>query len=241
MDGMKLLKYARDNDLEVSADGDRLKIRGPKKADKLARFLLAHKADVLAVLQASTLSTVYETHKTLDTEAGAAQADNPETGETAPRRDMPDPGNVQCRFCLECSRVTAGGMADCARGILNGDYPADQWHICLLFRPDPGQKAVFRKLREALLMAAWTFPSEGEAAAPTTAQLHDRATPSPPRLQAAELIREARRAGDRGRAIAMRDTWRERLAICEIDGSLPTEDAQRISLKELCNTYLTWR
>ncbi len=55
---------------------------------------------------------------------------------------------------------------------------------------------------------------------------------------AARMIREARRGsarrdGDVGRAVAMRDAWRERLAICTVDGELPVWDAERIALDEL--------
>jgi hypothetical protein len=100
-----------------------------------------------------------------------------------------------------------------------GTVRPDEWHYCADYRGP------------TLRGEPWLRPQ--------TAPLG--ATPSPPRLQAAELIRDARRAGDRGRAIAMRDAWRERLAICEIDGSLPTENAQQIALKELYNMYLTWR
>ena len=48
----------------------------------------------------------------------------------------------------------------------------------------------------------------------------------------AQLIRDARRI-DAGRAVAMRDAWRERLAICTVDGGLTSEDAEEICLAEL--------
>jgi hypothetical protein len=50
---------------------------------------------------------------------------------------------------------------------------------------------------------------------------------------AARLIREARRGGDVGRAVALRDAWRQRLAICTIDGGLSERDAERVALDEL--------
>lgn len=60
------------------------------------------------------------------------------------------------------------------------------------------------------------------------------------RLRAAELIRDARRHDIRGRtaeAVAMRDAWRERLAICTIDssggGGLTEDHAERVALDEL--------
>ena len=50
MDGMILLEEARAAGLSVTADGDRLRIRGPRRADPVARRLLAHKPDVLSAL-----------------------------------------------------------------------------------------------------------------------------------------------------------------------------------------------
>ena len=52
---------------------------------------------------------------------------------------------------------------------------------------------------------------------------------------AARLIRDARRGGGDWRAIALRDAWRERLAICTLDGGIPLADAERIALGELRN------
>ena len=52
------------------------------------------------------------------------------------------------------------------------------------------------------------------------------------RHRAAQLIREARRS-DHSRAVAMRDTWRERVAICTLEGGLTQEDAERIALAEI--------
>lgn len=53
----------------------------------------------------------------------------------------------------------------------------------------------------------------------------------------AELIRHARRC-QAGEAVTMRDAWRERLAICTIDGGLAEDDAKRIALAELEETTL---
>jgi hypothetical protein len=50
MDGLSLLEEARGAGLRVAAEGDRLVIRGPKTAEPVARRLLAHKAEMLAVL-----------------------------------------------------------------------------------------------------------------------------------------------------------------------------------------------
>ena len=52
MDGLTLLADARFAGLTVTADGDRLVIRGPASADAEARLLLANKGAVLAALAA---------------------------------------------------------------------------------------------------------------------------------------------------------------------------------------------
>lgn len=51
MDGVALLSEARDAGLDVLADGERLVVRGPRRAEPVARMLLDHKADVLAALR----------------------------------------------------------------------------------------------------------------------------------------------------------------------------------------------
>lgn len=50
---------------------------------------------------------------------------------------------------------------------------------------------------------------------------------------AARLIRDARRGGDAERAVTLRDAWRERLAICTVDGGIPLADAEPLALDEL--------
>ena len=50
MDGLTLLRRARDAGLAVAADGDKLVIRRPKRAEPVARLLIEHKPDVLAAL-----------------------------------------------------------------------------------------------------------------------------------------------------------------------------------------------
>lgn len=50
---------------------------------------------------------------------------------------------------------------------------------------------------------------------------------------AARLIRAARRGGNVERAVALRDAWQERLAICTVDGDLSIRDAEAVALDEL--------
>ena len=57
--------------------------------------------------------------------------------------------------------------------------------------------------------------------------------PNSARDEAARLIRDARRGGDIGRAATLLDAWRERLAICTMDGAIPLADAERVALDEL--------
>ena len=50
MDGLSLLRQAEEAGLAVALDGGRLVIRGSKRAEPVARLLIEHKPDVLAVL-----------------------------------------------------------------------------------------------------------------------------------------------------------------------------------------------
>jgi hypothetical protein len=50
MDGLMLLRRARDAGLKVEAAGDKLMVRGPKRAEAVVKLLAQHKAEVLAVL-----------------------------------------------------------------------------------------------------------------------------------------------------------------------------------------------
>jgi hypothetical protein len=58
MDALTLLQQARAAGLTVRAQGDRLCIRGPRRAEALARRPLDHKAAVLAALAADAPVTV---------------------------------------------------------------------------------------------------------------------------------------------------------------------------------------
>jgi hypothetical protein len=50
MDGVTLLRRARDAGLAVLAEGDKLVIRGPRRAEPVARLLIEHKPAVMAAL-----------------------------------------------------------------------------------------------------------------------------------------------------------------------------------------------
>jgi hypothetical protein len=50
MDGLILLRRAQDAGLAVAAEGDKLVIRGPKRAEPVALLLLEYKPEVMAAL-----------------------------------------------------------------------------------------------------------------------------------------------------------------------------------------------
>ena len=54
MDGMTLIKEARSVGLTVTAEGDRLVIRGPKSAEPVARRLIENKPVVMQALASSS-------------------------------------------------------------------------------------------------------------------------------------------------------------------------------------------
>jgi hypothetical protein len=50
VDGLMLLRQARQAGLRVGADGDRLVVEGPRRLESMARTLLAEKPEVLRAL-----------------------------------------------------------------------------------------------------------------------------------------------------------------------------------------------
>jgi hypothetical protein len=55
MDGLTLLRRAYDAGLRIEAAGDKLLIRGPKRAESVVHLLAEHKAEVLEALAASPM------------------------------------------------------------------------------------------------------------------------------------------------------------------------------------------
>lgn len=53
MDGLTLLRDARAAGLSVRAEGERLVIRGPRRAEPVVHVLIAHKRDIMAALAPS--------------------------------------------------------------------------------------------------------------------------------------------------------------------------------------------
>ena len=53
MDAVALLDRAQEAGLHIESKGDRLLIRGPKRAEAVVKLLAEHKAEVLAALSPS--------------------------------------------------------------------------------------------------------------------------------------------------------------------------------------------
>ena len=58
-------------------------------------------------------------------------------------------------------------------------------------------------------------------------------SPNEARQRAGAAIRQARRRGQRDRAIALRDSWAERLAVCTVAGGLNQSEAERTAAEEV--------
>lgn len=67
----------------------------------------------------------------------------------------------------------------------------------------------------------------------TVIDVHD--DPTWRRREAARLIRQARDRGHHRQAVALRDCWRERVAICTVTGGLAVPAAERIAADELAD------
>jgi hypothetical protein len=52
----------------------------------------------------------------------------------------------------------------------------------------------------------------------------------------AKAIRDARATGNHDRAIALGDAWRERIAICIVDGGLGIAEAEMVASEEIQGT-----
>ena len=71
MDAVELLRRAQEVGLRVEPMGDRLVVRGPKRAEAVVELLAAHKAEVLAALApASTSKCTDQDAAVAATEAG---------------------------------------------------------------------------------------------------------------------------------------------------------------------------
>ena len=100
MDGLSLLRRARDAGLRVEAAGDKLLIRGPKRAEPVVKLLAEHKPEVLAALALTPGFTVVPL-----TDAEPA-LDQPCT---VRRGRVQELDRVFLHFCCQCGRFGAFG------------------------------------------------------------------------------------------------------------------------------------
>jgi hypothetical protein len=108
MDAVTLLRRAKDAGLRVEQLGDKLVVRGPKRAEKFVKLLAKHKLEVLAALSDTELlapSPWFE--RAIPTTGGEPGLEQP----CVARR-----GRVQklergfLHFCIECGRFGAFGF-----------------------------------------------------------------------------------------------------------------------------------
>jgi hypothetical protein len=111
MDGLTLLRRAHNAGLRVEAAGNKLLIRGPKRAELVVKLLAEHKAEVLAALAdtahaAQLLAPSRRFERVVPPAEGEPGLEQP----CAARR-----GRVQeleaafLHFCVECGRFAAFG------------------------------------------------------------------------------------------------------------------------------------
>jgi hypothetical protein len=115
MDALTLLRKAHDVGLRLEAAGDKLVIRGPKRAEPVVKLLAQHKRQVLAALAAGALPT---NHSNAEPPLAWFEGAIP-PAECEPSLEQPCAarrGRVQelesgafLHFCFRCGRFAAFG------------------------------------------------------------------------------------------------------------------------------------
>ena len=100
MDGVALLRAAEDAGLVVRAEGDRLVISGPSRAERVARDLMARKGEIIDVLRDRAL---YPEHVA---EFSAYSEPSPDTPPTRP---------CYCCGSTRFWKLRSGGQWTCPR------------------------------------------------------------------------------------------------------------------------------
>jgi hypothetical protein len=133
MDGLSLLRCARNAGLRVEAAGEKLLIRGPRRAEPMVKLLADHKAAVLAVL-ASTVDSALEPVRWFERTVPVAECEPGLEQPCAARR-----GRVQeldraiLHFCCQCGAYAPFGFGVRLRAGQSG-----QWY-CFDHRPRPSR------------------------------------------------------------------------------------------------------
>jgi len=129
MDGLTLLRRAYDAGLRLEAAGDKLVVRGPKRAERVVKLLFQNKAEVLAALA----NTVHDTNLlapwfdrviSVKGEPGLERPCVTRRGRVEERQD-----GLFLHFCAECGAWGAFGY-----GVNQGGGRLGRW-FCATHRP----------------------------------------------------------------------------------------------------------
>jgi hypothetical protein len=103
MGSVTLLDEARAANLQVQADGEVLRIRGPRSSEAVAQRLIQHKAEVLAWLSANDPSVLWR--------VAAMRSRLPKHGPIPflVAREAP----VRAGHCLSCGETLRGALGRC--------------------------------------------------------------------------------------------------------------------------------
>jgi DNA-binding transcriptional MerR regulator len=129
MDGVSLIRRARDAGLRLEVARNALKITGPKEAEPFVRLLANHKAEVLEVLTNSGLRELRELRKIAPE---TLQGDLPPSVEEEARRDRFEERAAILEFDQGLPRAEAEGSARREMAGVYDDMQAE---------PDPGAYA----------------------------------------------------------------------------------------------------
>jgi hypothetical protein len=124
MDAVTLLLRAQEAGLRVERAGDKLVVRGPRRAEPVVRLLAEHKAELLAALAiAPTFARV------MPFADGEPTLEQPCAARRGRVQELDD---AFLHFCYRCGRLAAFGYDVCLRaGRLGrwycGEHRPDQW------------------------------------------------------------------------------------------------------------------
>ncbi len=111
MDALALLQRAHEVGLRVEPAGDKLVVRGPKRAEPLVKLLAKHKAEVLVALAEAAHEAEPLAPSPWFERITSPARDEPglELPCAARRGRVQDLGGTLLHFCVECGRFAAFG------------------------------------------------------------------------------------------------------------------------------------
>ena len=158
MDGLSLLRQARNAGLRLEAAGDKLKIVGPKRAEPVVKLLAAHKAEVLAAL-ATTPREIGSLSQTAQFEQLAPLEEPALEQPCAARRgQVRQDGKTFLHFCVDC-----GAFGPFGYGVSLRTGQLGRWY-CSKHRPGTGVKsaAAHRRAKQKGILACRATCKTGE-------------------------------------------------------------------------------